>query len=97
MFVGHVFIIYLGQPLSLTQMIPFYNACFRLLLVCHARPVARTVADRTSDPWMTLEIKQAKVLRRLAERKGRESVLTLYQEIYIKQRVVVLIAVGMDS
>ena len=35
---------------------------------------------------MTLEIKQAKVQRRLAERKWRESGLTLHREFYVKQR-----------
>ena len=34
---------------------------------------------------MTLEIKQAKVQRRLAERKWRESDLTVHKEIYVKQ------------
>ena len=35
---------------------------------------------------MTLEIKQAKVQRRLAERKWLESGLAVYGEIYVKQR-----------
>ena len=35
---------------------------------------------------MTLEIKQAKVQRRLAEREWRESGLAVHREIYVKQR-----------
>ena len=38
---------------------------------------------------MTLEVKQAKVERRIAERKWRQSDLTVHREIYIKQRNVV--------
>ena len=45
--------------------------------------------DRPSAPWMTLEIKQAKVQRRLAERKWRESGLAVHREIYFKQRSLV--------
>ena len=55
-----------------------YNTCLRQLLDRHAPLVTRTVTDRTSAPWMTLEIKQAKVQRRLAERKYGESGLTIH-------------------
>ena len=44
-----------------------YNKCSRQLLDSHAPLVTCTVMDRTSAPWMTLEIKQAKVQRQLAE------------------------------
>ena len=44
------------------------------------------MTDRTSAPWMTLEVKQAKVERRIAERKWRQSGLTVHKEIYAKQR-----------
>ena len=63
-----------------------YNTCLRQLLDRHAPFVTRTVTDRTSAPWMTLEIKRAKVQRRLAERKWLESGLTVHREIYVKQR-----------
>ena len=62
-----------------------YNTCLHQLLDRHVPLVTCTVTDRTSAPWMTLEIKQAKVQRRLAERKWRESVLTVHREIYVKQ------------
>ena len=63
-----------------------YNTCLCQLLGRHAPLVTRTVTKRTSSPWMTLEITQAKVQRRLVERKWRESGLNLHREIYVKQR-----------
>ena len=70
----------LADPLSV------YNTCLRQVLDHHAPLVTRTVTDRTSAPWMTLEVKQAKVERRIAERKWRQSGLTVHMEIYAKQR-----------
>ena len=43
---------------------------------------------------MTLEIKQAKVQRRLAKRKWRESGLAVHKEIYVKQRNLVSNMIG---
>ena len=64
-----------------TDPLGVYNTCLRQLLDRHAPLVTRTVTDRTSAPWMTLEIKQAKVQRRVAERKWRESGLAVHREI----------------
>ena len=69
-----------ADPLSV------YNTCLRQALDHHAPLVTRTVTDRTSAPWMTPEVKQAKVERRVAERKWRQSGLTVNREIYAKQR-----------
>ena len=69
-----------------TDPLGVYNTCLRQLLDRHAPLVTRTVMEHTSAPWMTLEIKQAKVQRRLAERKWRESGLAVHREIYVKQR-----------
>ena len=69
-----------ADPLSV------YNACLRPALDHHAPLATRTVTDRTSAPWMTLEVKQARVERRIAERKWRQSGLTVHKEIYAKQR-----------
>ena len=69
-----------------TDPLGVYNTCLCQLLDRHAPLVTLTVTDRTSAPWMTLEIKQAKVQRRLAERKWRESGLASHREIYVKQR-----------
>ena len=69
-----------------TDPLGVYNTYLRQLLDRHAPLVTRTVTDRTSAPWMTLEIKQAKVQRHLAERKWSESGLAIHREIYVKQR-----------
>ena len=69
-----------------TDPLGVYNTCLRQLLDRHAPLVTSTVTDRTSAPWMTLEIKQAKVQQRLAERIWRESGLAVHREIYVKQR-----------
>ena len=73
-----------ADPLSV------YNTCLRQALDHHHAPlVTRTVTDHTSAPWMTLEVKQAKVERHIAERKWHQSGLTVHREIYAKQRNVV--------
>ena len=72
-----------------TDPLGVYNTCLRQLLDRHAPLVTRTVTDRTSAPRMTLEIKQAKIQRCLAERKWRESGLAVHREIYVKQRSLV--------
>ena len=69
-----------------TGALGVYNTYVRQLLDRHAPLVTRIVIDRTSAPWITLEIKQAKVQRRLAERKWRESGLTVHREMFVKQR-----------
>ena len=43
------------------------NTCLRQLFDRHAPLDTHTVTDCTSTPWLSLEIKQAKVQRRLAE------------------------------
>ena len=65
------------------------NTCLHLALDHYAPLVSRTLTDRTYAPWMTLEVKQAKVERRIAERKWRQSGLTIHREIYAKQRKLV--------
>ena len=62
-----------------------YNTCLCQELDHHAPLVTRTVTDHTSAPRMTLEVKRAKVERRIAGRKWHQSGLTVYREIYAKQ------------
>ena len=69
-----------------TDPLGVYNTCLHQLLDRHAPLVTRTVTDRASAPWITSEIKQAKVQRRFAERKWREPGLAVHREIYVKQR-----------
>ena len=73
----------LADPLSV------YNTCLSQVLDHNAPLVTRTVTDRTSAPWMTLEVKQAKVERRIAERKWCQAGVTVHKEIYAKQRSLV--------
>ena len=54
-----------------TDPLGVYNTCLRQLLDRHAPLVTRIVTDRTSAPWMTLEIKQAKVQQHLTERRTK--------------------------
>ena len=49
-----------------TDPLGVYNTCLRQLLDRHAPLVTRTVTDRTSAPWMTLEIKQASSRTKMA-------------------------------
>ena len=50
-----------------TDPLGVHDTCLRQLLDRHAPLVTRTVTNGMSAPWMTLETKQAKVQRRLAE------------------------------
>ena len=69
-----------------TILLSVYNTSLCQMLDRHAPLVTRTLTDRMSASWRTLEIKQAKVQRRLAERKWRESGLTVHRDIYFEQR-----------
>ena len=52
------------------------------LLNLHAPFKQRTVTDRPSAPWMTLDIKQAKIERRQAERRWRSTKLKIHEDIF---------------
>ena len=65
--------------------ISVYNTCLHQALDHHAPLATLTVTDRTSAPWMTMEEKQAKAERRIAERKWRQSGLNVHRDIYAKQ------------
>ena len=66
-----------------------YSTQLANLLDKHAPLVQRLITDRSSAPWMSLEIKQAKTERRLAERQWRKFGLTVLKEIYAHLRNVV--------
>ena len=68
-FLGQIFIVYLSLPFSLIKLTP---------------SVLITRVCAISAPWMTLETKLAKTQQRLAERKWRESGLTVHREVYAK-------------
>ena len=56
--------------------------------------VILTVTDSTSAPWMTLETRQAKVERHIAEQKWRQSDLSVHRAIYAKQGILVSILIS---
>ena len=73
-----------------------YDSDLRELLDSHAPLIKRTVNSRSSAPWMSLEIKQAKAERRRAERKWVTSKLTIHRDIFnqCKSKVKAFIASG---
>ncbi|KAL8612472.1 hypothetical protein ACOMHN_058600 [Nucella lapillus] len=65
------------------------NTCQGELLDLHAPLTTRRVTDRTSAPWMTLDIKAAKQERRRTERQWQQTGLTVHHQIYCHERNVV--------
>ncbi|KAL8573533.1 hypothetical protein ACOMHN_047804 [Nucella lapillus] len=65
------------------------NTCLGELLDLHAPLTTRRVTDRTSAPWMTLDIKAAKQERRRTERQWQQTGLTVHRQIYCHERNVV--------
>ena len=59
-----------------------YNAKLTMLLDQHAPLKARIVTDRPSAEWMNLDIKQAKAERRRAERRWRQTKLSVHRDIF---------------
>ena len=62
-------------PLDLDRLAYMYNNTLASVLNTHAPLRSRTVVTRAQVPWFTDEIREAKRLRRRAERKWRLSVL----------------------
>ena len=83
-----MFIVYLGQSLSQIQLILYVFIIHVYASCLTAMPLLLHVLSWTVHPLLeiTLEIKQAKVQRPLAERTWRESGLAVHREIYVKQR-----------
>ena len=67
---------------STSNKVETYNNVLEKLIDKHAPLRSRTVTDRPSAPWMTLDVKQAKAERRRAERKWRSTNGTVFKEIY---------------
>ena len=59
-----------------------YNAKLTMLLDQHAPLKTRSVTDRPSAKWMNLDIKQAKADRRRAERRWRQTKLSVHRDIF---------------
>ncbi len=58
-------------------------------LRAHLSSFFRRVRDRSSAPWMTEEIREARRRRRPAERQWRATRLTAHREIYAKEQAAV--------
>ena len=63
-----------------------YNTCLRKLLDSYAPLCTRTVTDRPSAPWMSDDIKAAKLLRRRAEREYKRTGLTVHRQVYVQAK-----------
>ena len=74
---------------DLMHLVDVYNDGLCCLLDRHTPSVTRHVRDRPSAPWMTEEIREARRRRRQAERRWRETRLTVHREIYAKERAAV--------
>ena len=59
-----------------------YNSRVGEVLDRHAPLATRRVTDRPSAPWLTLEVKRARQLRRQAERRWHKTKLTVHRQIY---------------
>ena len=64
-----------------------YNSDLGNILHQHAPLTTRHVTDRPSGPWMTAELKEAKLRQRQAERRWRTTRLTVHRAIYVEERV----------
>ena len=74
---------------DLVHLVDVCNDGLRRLLDRHAPSVIRRVRDRSSAPWMTEEIREARRRRRQAERRWRETRLTVHRKISAKERAAV--------
>ena len=63
-----------------------YNSGLREVLDKHAPLRHRRITDRPSAPWLTVQIKKAKQQRRCAERRWRNSGLSVRRQIFIHHR-----------
>ncbi|GFR82330.1 hypothetical protein ElyMa_005947700 [Elysia marginata] len=60
-----------------------FTSKIRGIMDNHAPQTSRTVTDRTSSPWFSVESKAAKQARRRVERKWNKSGLEIDKQIYL--------------
>jgi len=68
------------------SLVNCYNDGLNLVLDSHAPLVTRSVRDRSSAPWLSDQVRNARRKRRQAEQRWRKSKLTVHKEIYIQER-----------
>ena len=71
---------------DVSHLVDMYNTDLREVMDRHAPLVTRQVTDRSSAPWVTEEIHEERRQLRKAERKWRESELTVHREIFVTHR-----------
>ena len=74
---------------SADVLVKAYNDGLKSLVSAHAPLRTKTIVQRPGCPWYTDDLHQAKHLRRKLERKWRNSRLTIDQQIFRNQCVVV--------
>jgi hypothetical protein len=74
------------SDLDVSGLVDTYNNGLEQILNQHAPLTTRCVKARSSAPWLTTEIRNARRERRRAERTWRKSMLTVHRDIYIKFR-----------
>ena len=72
-----------GNPEVLVDQ---YNDVLQQALDRYAPSVTRFVRDRPSAPWLSEEIREARRNRRQAERRWRESRLTIHRQLFVQER-----------
>ena len=72
--------------LDSSDLLHSYNSGLREVLDKHAPLRHRRITDRPSAPWLTVQIKEAKQQRRRAERRWRNSGLSVRRQIFIHHR-----------
>ena len=85
-----------GEDLSdvlLPDLVDTYDNGLRRILDKHAPFVSRCVRDRASAPWLTEKVRDARRIRRRAERRWRKRHLTVFREIFVKERANVNVCV----
>ena len=68
------------------SLLPIYNDGLREALDRHAPLAIRRVRDRPSAPWLCESVREARRARRRAERRWRKKRLTVFRQIYVKER-----------
>jgi hypothetical protein len=71
---------------DLEGLVKDYNSGLQRVLDKHAPTVTRRIRDRPSAPWVSEGVREARRKRRRAERRWRKTRLTVFREIFVKER-----------
>ena len=79
----------LSEDKDLDLLFNHYNTTLMKILDKHAPVRKMKIHAREKTPWMTEEIKEARRIRRQAERRWRKTKLTVHRQIYKQKRQIV--------